>query len=61
MLIGFGVRDRASATRALATGADGVVVGTALEVLLQGRASSRAVSRWIRAIASASGQRREPV
>ncbi|HXQ78949.1 MAG: tryptophan synthase subunit alpha [Thermoplasmata archaeon] len=57
VLIGFGVRDRASAGRALSTGADGVVVGTALEELLQRRPSSAALSRWIRSIASASPPR----
>jgi tryptophan synthase alpha chain len=56
VLVGFGVRDRASAGRALATGADGVVVGTALEELLQGRPSSDRVRNRIRAIASASAR-----
>jgi tryptophan synthase alpha chain len=54
VLVGFGVRDGASAARALATGADGVVVGTALEELLARHPTSGTVSRWIRAIASAS-------
>jgi len=57
VLIGFGVGDRASAARALATGADGVVVGTALEELLQRHPSSRRISAWIREIASASRPR----
>jgi len=52
VLVGFGVRDRATARRALSCGADGVIVGTALEELLgEGPTPSR-VSRWIRSIAS---------
>jgi tryptophan synthase alpha chain len=61
VLIGFGVRDRASAARALATGADGVVVGTALEELLEDRPSLKRVSGWIHEIASASRPRPEDV
>ena len=53
VLVGFGVRDRASAGRALATGADGVVVGTALEELLEGRPSRARLRDWIREIAAA--------
>jgi len=53
VLVGFGVRDRATATRALATGADGVVVGTALEERLATRPRPVEVSRWLRTIASA--------
>ena len=55
VLVGFGVRDRESAARALSTGADGVVVGSALEELLASRPPSSAVTRWIRAIASEPG------
>ena len=54
VLVGFGVRDRASAARALSTGADGVIVGTALEELLEHRPGTATVRRWVRAIASAS-------
>ena len=53
VLVGFGVRDRGSAARALATGADGVIVGTALEEQLRSSSSSPAVERFLRPIASA--------
>lgn len=53
VLVGFGVRDRASAERALGTGADGVVVGTALEEYLQGGPSARSLQRWMHNISSA--------
>lgn len=54
VLVGFGVRDAPSAARALATGADGVVVGTALEELLQHHPGTQRIHRWIAEIASAS-------
>jgi len=54
VLVGFGVRDGPTAARALRTGADGVVVGTALEELLQHRPTAGAVQRWIGAIAKVS-------
>jgi tryptophan synthase alpha chain len=47
VLVGFGVRDRASCAAALATGADGVIVGTALEERLARGASPVALRRWI--------------
>ena len=53
VLIGFGVRDRTSAARALATGADGVVVGTALEEQLRRSSSEPALRRFLRPIALA--------
>jgi tryptophan synthase alpha chain len=53
ILIGFGVRDRASAARAFATGADGVIVGTALEQQLRRSTSPAAVERFLRPIATA--------
>jgi len=53
VLVGFGVRDRVSAARALASGADGVVVGSALEELLQRRPSSDRIRAWVAEIASA--------
>ena len=53
VLVGFGVRNRASAAAALATGADGVIVGTALEQLLERRPSPEHVRRWIRSIVAA--------
>lgn len=57
VLVGFGVRDRASAERALASGADGVVVGSALEEQLLRDPSPAAVGRLLRSI---SGARRPP-
>jgi tryptophan synthase alpha chain len=51
VLIGFGVRDRASATRALATGADGVVIGTALEEQLERDPRPTSLRHWLEAIA----------
>lgn len=44
VMIGFGIHDGLSARRALATGADGVVVATALEEALQGSAAPRVVA-----------------
>jgi len=58
ILVGFGVRDRASAQRALRTGADGVIVGTALEELLGRRPSAAKLARWLRSIASVPRARR---
>lgn len=63
VLLGFGVRDRTTAARALASGADGVIVGTALEERLERRAAPAELERWIRSIASArpsSGARASP-
>jgi len=54
VLVGFGVRDRATAARALSTGADGVVVGTALEELLSGRPRAVEITRWLRSIVGAT-------
>jgi tryptophan synthase alpha chain len=51
VLIGFGVRDRASRDRALASGADGVVVGTALEERLSAGATPRSLQRWVASLA----------
>jgi tryptophan synthase alpha chain len=47
VLIGFGIRDRASAARALRSGADGVIVGSALEERLSRGDSISSVSRWL--------------
>jgi tryptophan synthase alpha subunit len=52
--VGFGVRDRATAARALGTGADGVIVGTALEEFLADEPRAFAITLWIRSIAAAS-------
>jgi len=51
VLVGFGVRDRATRDAALASGADGVVVGTALEERLQAGASPAALTRWVTGLA----------
>jgi tryptophan synthase alpha chain len=53
VLIGFGVRDRASAVRALASGADGVVVGSALEEQLRQDARPATVTRFLHSITTA--------
>jgi len=50
VLVGFGVRDRATARAARATGADGVVVGTALEEKIAGSATDVEITRWIRTL-----------
>jgi len=52
VLVGFGVRDRASASAAWASGADGVVIGTALEERLESGTRPDALRRWLRSIAS---------
>jgi len=51
VLIGFGVRDRASAARAMGTGADGIVIGSALEEQLQQDPRPAALARWLAPIA----------
>ncbi|MGA8543434.1 MAG: tryptophan synthase subunit alpha [Thermoplasmata archaeon] len=53
VLVGFGVRDRPSAERALASGADGVIVGTALEEQLRRGARPSSLIRFLGAIAEA--------
>ena len=53
VLIGFGVRDRGSAERALSSGADGVVVGSALEEQLRRDPRPAAVTRFLRTVADA--------
>jgi tryptophan synthase alpha chain len=53
VLIGFGVRDRPSAERALASGADGVVVGSALEEQLRKDPRPAGVTRFLRSVANA--------
>ncbi len=65
VLVGFGVRDRASAARALASGADGVIVGSALEELLQDHPSAETLQRFLHEIAGPkargrAGLRRRP-
>jgi tryptophan synthase alpha chain len=51
VLVGFGVRNRASSELALASGADGVIVGSALEEQLRRDPRAASVTRFIRAIA----------
>jgi tryptophan synthase alpha chain len=58
ILVGFGVRDRASAARALASGADGIVVGTAIEQILSRGPPGTAIRRFVRSIAGAERPRR---
>ncbi len=54
VLVGFGVRDRATARAARATGADGVVVGTALEERIARGATGPEITRWIRTLTEPS-------
>jgi len=54
ILVGFGVRDRATAARALASGADGVIVGTALETLLSRRLDPGSVRELLAEIAGSA-------
>lgn len=51
VLVGFGVRDAASAARAVASGADGVVVGSAIEERIAAGASATSLTRFVAAIA----------
>ena len=53
--VGFGIRDRRTARRAMASGADGVIVASALESALARRPSMATVPRVLRPIASAVG------
>ncbi len=57
VLVGFGIRDRAGAERALASGADGVVVGTAIEQLV---ARGPGLDRLARFVRDVRGARRAP-
>lgn len=54
VLVGFGVRDGPTARRALASGADGVIVGTAFEELLASRAGPTEIQRWIARLTAAA-------
>jgi tryptophan synthase alpha chain len=60
VLVGFGIRDRASAERALAAGADGVVVGTAIEQLLGDGKDLAPLRRWMVEVTSARLRVRRP-
>lgn len=57
VLVGFGIRDRTTATAARSTGADGVVVGTALEEKLAAGASDGAITRWMRTLSGRAEHR----
>lgn len=57
VLLGFGVKDAATARAARASGADGVVVGSALEERLGKRESLPALGRWFRGLANAVPRR----
>jgi tryptophan synthase alpha chain len=60
VLVGFGVRDRSTAEAARSTGADGVIVGTALEQKLESGASNPEISQWIRSLSGAPTPSRAP-
>ena len=57
VIIGFGIHDAASARRAMAGGADGVVVATALEERLGGSTASRPIIGVLAPIRRALGNR----
>ncbi len=50
VLVGFGVRDRASADRARRSGADGVIVGSALEERIARGDAPGLLGRWLRTV-----------
>jgi tryptophan synthase alpha chain len=54
ILIGFGVRDTASAARAIGTGADGVVIGSALEERIERDPRPAGLAHWLGPIARAA-------
>jgi tryptophan synthase alpha chain len=60
VLVGFGIRDRASAERALRSGADGVVVGTAIEQLLAHGPGIAPLSKFVRDVSGARVPRGAP-
>lgn len=53
VLVGFGIRDRKSAEDALSSGADGFVVGTAIEQLLADGKDLDPLRRWMADVAGA--------
>ena len=53
VLVGFGVHDRASARSAVESGADGVVVGSALEEVVRRGASPGEIGAWMRSLVHA--------
>jgi len=60
VLVGFGIRNRASAEKALRSGADGVVVGTAIEQLLGQGSDLGPLSSFVRAVTGARRPRGAP-
>jgi tryptophan synthase alpha chain len=56
VLVGFGVRDRGTAAAGRATGADGVIVGTALEERIAAGAGPAALTRWMRTLSGRSAR-----
>jgi tryptophan synthase alpha chain len=50
VLVGFGVRDRSSARRAMASGADGFVIGSALEERLERNPRPASITRWLSSV-----------
>jgi len=60
VLVGFGVRNAATARAARSSGADGVIVGSALDELLLGGATPASVERWISRIAAGAASARSP-
>lgn len=56
VLLGFGVRDAPSAFAALGSGADGIVVGSALEELLSSQPSDARLEGWLRELLPRAGR-----
>jgi tryptophan synthase alpha chain len=57
ILLGFGVRDRATARAAMASGADGVIVGSALQERLDAHQPVRRIGSWFGGIAAETARR----
>ncbi len=55
VLVGFGIRDRATAAAAFAAGADGFIVGSALEERIASGARPRAIGAWFRTLLPTAG------
>lgn len=60
VLVGFGVRDRTTRTAALASGADGVIVGSALEEQLRRDPRAESLTRFVRGISGPRGSGARP-
>ncbi|HUJ78187.1 MAG TPA: tryptophan synthase subunit alpha [Thermoplasmata archaeon] len=58
ILLGFGVRDAATARRAMTAGVDGVVVGTALEERIATGGTAAGLGRWMATLAAGAVPRR---